>query len=164
MQRILDSSASVFHWWRQRGFCQTGSMPNFGLAWGTKNMLTCIQTCSKFYSQFVNVMMGACKRLLTVLNTTSVSHLDPQFTGVCRLLIKINTENNHICIRGFDNDPVLLSQFLSLLSAWKAWRIIRVSASSWVLCKSGLTVIVTITGRFICSVNIYCDNNGEIYM
>jgi hypothetical protein len=31
--------------------------------------------------------------------------LDPQFTGVCHLLIKINTENNHICIRGFDNDP-----------------------------------------------------------
>ena len=27
-----------------------------------------------------------------------------------------------------------------------------------------LTVIVTIMGRFICSVNIYCDNNGEIYM
>jgi hypothetical protein len=26
-------------------------------------------------------------------------------------LIKINTENNHICIRGFDNDPALLSQF-----------------------------------------------------
>jgi hypothetical protein len=33
------------------------------------------------------------------------------FTGVCHLLIKINTENNHICIRGFDNDPALLSQF-----------------------------------------------------
>jgi hypothetical protein len=29
--------------------------------------------------------------------------LDPQFTGVCHLLIKINTENNHICIRGFDD-------------------------------------------------------------
>jgi hypothetical protein len=27
-----------------------------------------------------------------------------------------------------------------------------------------ITVIVTITGRFICSVNGYCDNNGEIYM
>jgi hypothetical protein len=26
-------------------------------------------------------------------------------------LAKINTENNHICIRGFDNDPALLSQF-----------------------------------------------------
>jgi hypothetical protein len=37
--------------------------------------------------------------------------LDPQFTGVCHLLIKINTENNHTCIRGFDNDPALLSQF-----------------------------------------------------
>jgi hypothetical protein len=37
--------------------------------------------------------------------------LDPQFTDVCHLLIKINTENNHICIRGFDNDPALLSQF-----------------------------------------------------
>jgi hypothetical protein len=48
----------------------------------------------------------------TVLNTTNVSHLDPQFTGVCHLLIKINTENNHICIRGFDNDTALLSQFL----------------------------------------------------
>jgi hypothetical protein len=33
--------------------------------------------------------------------------LDPQFTGVCQLLIKLNTENNHICIRGFDNDPAL---------------------------------------------------------
>jgi hypothetical protein len=40
-----------------------------------------------------------------------VAHLEPQFTGVCHLLIKINTENNHICIRGFDNDPALLSQF-----------------------------------------------------
>jgi hypothetical protein len=37
--------------------------------------------------------------------------MDPQFTGVCHLLIKINTENNYICIRGFDNDPALLSQF-----------------------------------------------------
>ena len=27
-----------------------------------------------------------------------------------------------------------------------------------------LTVIVTITGRSLCSVKIYCDNNGEIYM
>ena len=27
-----------------------------------------------------------------------------------------------------------------------------------------IPVIVTITGRFICSVNSYCDNNGEIYM
>ena len=27
-----------------------------------------------------------------------------------------------------------------------------------------LTVIVTITGRFICSVNSYCDNNGDIYI
>ena len=27
-----------------------------------------------------------------------------------------------------------------------------------------IKVIVTITGRFICSVNSYCDNNGEIYM
>jgi hypothetical protein len=26
-------------------------------------------------------------------------------------VIQINTENNHICIRGFDNDPALLSQF-----------------------------------------------------
>jgi hypothetical protein len=32
-------------------------------------------------------------------------------TGVCHLLIKINIENNHICIRGFHNDPTLLSQF-----------------------------------------------------
>ena len=24
--------------------------------------------------------------------------------------------------------------------------------------------IMTITGRFICSVNSYCDNNGEVYM
>ena len=27
-----------------------------------------------------------------------------------------------------------------------------------------LTVIVTITGRYICSVNSFCDNNGDIYM
>ena len=27
-----------------------------------------------------------------------------------------------------------------------------------------LTVIVIITGRSICSVNSYCDNNGQIYM
>jgi hypothetical protein len=27
-----------------------------------------------------------------------------------------------------------------------------------------LTVIVTIAGRSMCSVNIYCDNNGEVYM
>ena len=30
-----------------------------------------------------------------------------------------------------------------------------------------LTVIVTITGRYICSDNSYCDNNdnnGEVYM
>jgi hypothetical protein len=30
-----------------------------------------------------------------------------------------------------------------------------------------LTVIVTImtiTGRYICSPNIYCDNNGDVYM
>jgi hypothetical protein len=47
-------------------------------------------------------------KLTTVLNTTNVSHLYPQFTDVCHLLIKINTENNHICIRGFDNDPALL--------------------------------------------------------
>jgi hypothetical protein len=26
------------------------------------------------------------------------------------------------------------------------------------------TVIVTITGRCICSVNSYCDNNGEDYV
>jgi hypothetical protein len=26
------------------------------------------------------------------------------------------------------------------------------------------TVIVTIAGRSICSVNSYCDNNGEVYM
>jgi hypothetical protein len=32
-------------------------------------------------------------------------------TRICHLLIKINTENNHICIRGFDNDPALFSQF-----------------------------------------------------
>jgi hypothetical protein len=51
--------------------------------------------------------MCARKNSMTVLNTTNVSHLDPQFTGVCHLLIKIN----HICIRGFDNDPALLSQF-----------------------------------------------------
>jgi hypothetical protein len=25
-------------------------------------------------------------------------------------------------------------------------------------------VIVTITGRSICSVSTYCDNNGEVYM
>ena len=27
-----------------------------------------------------------------------------------------------------------------------------------------LTVIVIITGRSICSVNRYCENNGDIYM
>ena len=27
-----------------------------------------------------------------------------------------------------------------------------------------ITVIVTITGRSICSVNSYCENNGDIYM
>ena len=27
-----------------------------------------------------------------------------------------------------------------------------------------LTVIMTITGISICSVNSYCDNNGEVYM
>ena len=27
-----------------------------------------------------------------------------------------------------------------------------------------LTVIVAITGRFMCSVNSYFDNNGEVYM
>ena len=27
-----------------------------------------------------------------------------------------------------------------------------------------LTVIVIITGKSICSVNSYCDNNGQIYM
>ena len=27
-----------------------------------------------------------------------------------------------------------------------------------------LTVIVTITGRSMCSVSSYCDNNGEVYM
>ena len=27
-----------------------------------------------------------------------------------------------------------------------------------------VTVIVIITGRSICSVNRYCDNNGEIYL
>jgi hypothetical protein len=26
------------------------------------------------------------------------------------------------------------------------------------------TVIMTITGRFICSANSYCDKNGEIYV
>jgi hypothetical protein len=26
-----------------------------------------------------------------------------------------------------------------------------------------LTVIVTIMGRYMCSANIYCDNNGEVY-
>ena len=26
------------------------------------------------------------------------------------------------------------------------------------------TVIVTITGRSICSFNSYCDNNGDVYM
>jgi hypothetical protein len=61
----------------------------------------------------IDVAISCSSRLkpTTVLNTTNVSHLDPQFTGVCHLLIKINTENNHICIRGFDNDPALLSQF-----------------------------------------------------
>ena len=28
---------------------------------------------------------------------------------------------------------------------------------------AGLTVIVTITGRSICSVNSKCENNGDIY-
>jgi len=27
-----------------------------------------------------------------------------------------------------------------------------------------LTVIVTITGRSICSANIHCDNSGEVYI
>ena len=27
-----------------------------------------------------------------------------------------------------------------------------------------LAVIVTLMGRYICSANIYCDNNGEVYM
>ena len=27
-----------------------------------------------------------------------------------------------------------------------------------------LTVVVTITGVYMCSVNSYCDNNGEVYM
>ena len=27
-----------------------------------------------------------------------------------------------------------------------------------------VTVIVTITGRSICSVNSYCDHNGEVYL
>ena len=27
-----------------------------------------------------------------------------------------------------------------------------------------LTVIVTITGRFVCSVKRYCENNGDIYI
>ena len=27
-----------------------------------------------------------------------------------------------------------------------------------------LTVIVTITGRYMCSVNSYCDINGKVYM
>jgi heme O synthase-like polyprenyltransferase len=27
-----------------------------------------------------------------------------------------------------------------------------------------LTVIVTITGRYICSANSYCDNNGVLYV
>jgi len=27
-----------------------------------------------------------------------------------------------------------------------------------------LAVILRITGRFICSVNSYCDHNGEVYM
>jgi hypothetical protein len=48
--------------------------------------------------------MCARKNSTTVLNATNVSHLDPQFTGVCHLLIKINTEKNHICIRGL-GDP-----------------------------------------------------------
>jgi hypothetical protein len=46
-----------------------------------------------------------------VFDCSDLYSLDPQFTGVCHLLIKINIENNHICIRGFDNDPALLSQF-----------------------------------------------------
>jgi hypothetical protein len=25
-----------------------------------------------------------------------------------------------------------------------------------------LTIMVTITGRYMCSVNSYCDNNGEV--
>ena len=29
---------------------------------------------------------------------------------------------------------------------------------------TGIVTRMTKTGRFICSVNIYCDNNGEIYM
>ena len=31
-----------------------------------KSNQTCIPTCSKFYSKFVNVMMGGCKRLLII--------------------------------------------------------------------------------------------------
>ena len=27
-----------------------------------------------------------------------------------------------------------------------------------------LTVIVTVTGRYMCNVSRYCDNNGEVHM
>ena len=27
-----------------------------------------------------------------------------------------------------------------------------------------LAVVVTIRGRYICSANSYCDNNGEVYI
>jgi hypothetical protein len=27
-----------------------------------------------------------------------------------------------------------------------------------------IVIIMTITGRSMCSVNSYCDNNGELYM
>ena len=28
----------------------------------------------------------------------------------------------------------------------------------------GIATIMAITGRFICSANSYCDNNGEVYL
>jgi len=28
----------------------------------------------------------------------------------------------------------------------------------------GIVTIMTITGRFMCSVNSYCDNKGDVYM
>jgi hypothetical protein len=51
--------------------------------------------------------------------------LDPQFTGVCHLLIKINTENNHICIRGFDNDPALLFRRIKVTAHTKVFQVIE---------------------------------------
>jgi hypothetical protein len=72
-----------------------------------------IVLCINFDKQMTNIS----ELWLQMGNVSSVKdgrrflHLEPQFTNVCHLLIKINTENNHICIRGFDNDPALLFQF-----------------------------------------------------